>query len=260
MTKLLNAFALLFLFTSCIKTAEQVQREKKIDSISNQMSDSQNLLADMMTELKSMQSQLDKMNGRLEELEHRQKQVSPEGLKSMNESLNVLKAQQETDTAQMTQIQAELKEQRAFLEKVTTTLSGLSASQASKDRPAGKKKSVKEELTSALDLVRNNKYDEARSELESLIGHKELSPGDTNKLMHGLGRVEYYSKNYDKALVYFSKIYTKYPKSSLAASSLLFIGKTLEKMSKNNEAKEAFAKVVEDYPASKEAKEAKKEL
>jgi TolA-binding protein len=61
-------------------------------------------------------------------------------------------------------------------------------------------------------------------------------------------------------LIYFSKIYSKYPKSSLAASSLLFIGQNLEKMGKKDEAKEAYAKVVEDYAGSKEAKEAKKEM
>ena len=38
------------------------------------------------------------------------------------------------------------------------------------------------------------------------------------------------------------------------------IGQTLRAMDKKDEANEAFAKVVEDYPESKEALEAKKEL
>ena len=46
----------------------------------------------------------------------------------------------------------------------------------------------------------------------------------------------------------------------MGPSSLLFIGRCLEKMGKKDEAKEAYAKVVEDYAGSKEAKEAKKEM
>jgi len=72
--------------------------------------------------------------------------------------------------------------------------------------------------------------------------------------------VEFYTGHNDKALVYFSKIYTKYPRSSLAASSLLFIGRSLKKTGKTEEAKQAFQQVVDDYKGTKEANAAKKEL
>ncbi|NDD86069.1 hypothetical protein EBZ38_17555, partial [bacterium] len=87
-----------------------------------------------------------------------------------------------------------------------------------------------------------------------------LSQGDKNKLLHGLGKVEYFSGNLEKAMVYFSKIFTKYPKATLAPSSLLFIGRSLNKMGKKDEAKEAFKKVIEDYKDTKEANEARKEI
>jgi TolA-binding protein len=172
----------------------------------------------------------------------------------MNENMNVMKTQQESQNTQLLQIQNELKEQRAFIEKVTANLSSATTSNKSQ------KKSAKNELAHALDLIKKDAYADAKSELESLIDHPELSPGDHNKVFFGLGKVEYYTKNHEKSLVYFSKIYSKYPKSSLAASSLLFIGRNLEKMGKKEEAKEAFAKVTEDYAGSKEAKEAKKEI
>jgi TolA-binding protein len=244
----------LLLTVSCIKTAEQVQREKRIESMSEQMRDSQGLVADMVSQMKDMQTQLDKLNGRLEELEHKNKQLDPAAVAKMNENMNLIKTQQETDSAQLAQIQAELKEQRAFIEKVTASLS------SGKAAPAAQKKSAKSELARALDLVRANEYGEARTELEALIDHPDLTPGDHNKVLHGLGKVEYYTKNFEKGLVYFSKIYTKYPKASLAPSSLLFIGRCLEKLGKKDEASEAFKKVIEDYPGSKEAKDAKKEL
>jgi TolA-binding protein len=258
MTKIVLLIAALFVSTACIKTAEQVNRERRLESMTEQMKDSQGLVADLVTQMKDMQSQLDRLNGRLEEMEYRQKQVDPQNIVKMNETMNVMKTQQENESQQLLQIQNELKEQRAFLEKVTASLTAVKES-APKEK-SSKKKSAKEDLEEGLASVKANKYAEARSELEALIDHPDLSPGDRNKVLHGLGRVEYYTGHPDKALVYFSKIYTKFPKATLAPSSLLFIGRSLAKMGKKDEAKEAFAKVVEDYKGTKEANEAKKEL
>jgi TolA-binding protein len=257
MTKILPLLALFLLCQACIKTADQVNREKRFEAMSENMKDSQGLLADMVSQLKDMQSQIDKLNGRVEEIEHHNKQIDPEALRKMNENMTLLQTQQQSDSEQLTKIQAELKDQRAFLEKVTTTLSSMGKEKA---RSSSKKKSAKAELADALELVKAGKYSEAKSELELLIGADGLSAGDNNKLLHGLGRVEYYAKNYDKALVYFSKIYTKYPKSSLAPNSLLYIAKSLKKLGKKEEAKEAFQRCVDDYPGSKDAAEAKKEI
>lgn len=257
MYKILPIIALLIFSTACIKTADQVNRERRFESMSENMKDSQGLLADMVSQLKDMQSQLNKLNGRVEELEHKNKQIDPEALKKMNENMTLLQSQQQSDSEQLSKISAELKEQRGFLEKVTTSLSTMGNE---KPRSSSKKKSAKTELSGALYLVKVGEYSKAKSELEALIDDEELSPGDINKLMHALGRVEFYTKNYDKALVYFSKVYTKYPKSSLAPNSLLYIAKSLKKLGKKDEAKEAFARVVEDYPGSNESAEAKKEI
>ncbi len=251
------SFVFVMMFSvACIKTADQVNREKRFESMSEQMKDSQGLVADLVTQMKDMQSQLDRMNGRIEELEHKNKQLDPEANKKMAENMELIKSQQTTQAEQLTQIQNELKEQRTFIEKVTASL----AAQGSNKSSGSQKKSAKSELAHALELIKSNDYNEARSELEPLIDHSDLTPGDHNKVFHGLGKVEYYTKNYEKSLVYFSKIYSRFPKASLAPSSLLFIGRNLEKMGKKDEAKEAFNKVIEDYAGSKEAKEAKKEL
>lgn len=251
--KFLSFFFLLALSVSCIKTAEQVNREKRIDSMNTQLADSQGLVADMVGQMKDMQSQLDKLNGKIEELEHKNKGVNEESFAKVNDSMSMMKAQQETQGTQLQGIQTELKDQKAFLEKLMGSLQ-------SNNNSKSQKKSAKTELAEALDLIKSNDYSDARSILEGLIDHKDLSPGDQNKVLHGLGKIEFYTKNYEKGLVFFSKIYSKYPKASLAPSSLLFIGKSLDKMGKKPEAKEAFAKVVEDYAGSSEAKEAKKEL
>lgn len=238
--------------TSCIKTAEQVQREKRM---SEQMESSQGLMSDVLSQIKDLREQMNGLNGRIEEIEHRQGTVDSQKQQKTAEAMNLLQGQQQTQAQQLDEIRAELKEQRTFLEKVTTTLQGMSKSVES-----SKKKSPKDELAAALDLVKKDKYSQARTELESLIGSKDLSAGDVNKLYHGLGRVEYYTKNYEKALVYFSKIYTQYPRSSLASNSLLFIGRSLAKLKKTEESKEAFNRLIQDYPNTSDAALAKKEL
>ena len=236
--KFLILFSMLTLTFSCIKTAEQVEREKRIETMSEQMKDSQGLVADMVDDLKELKNQM-----------------NPETLTKMNESVTMLKAQQETSSTQLNQIQTELKEQRAFIEKVTSSLS----SQASGSTKS-QKKSAKSELNHALELIKKDAFADARAELEPLIDHSDLTPGEKNKVLFGLGKVEYFTKNHEKSMVYFSKIYARFPKASLAPSCLLFIGRNLEKMNKKDEAKEAFKKVIEDYPGTTEAKEAKKEL
>jgi TolA-binding protein len=260
MTKNFLLVTILVFFTACIKTADQVNREKRFDRVSEQIGDTQGLVADLVTQMKDMQSQLDKMNGRLEEIEHKQKQINPENLDKMSETLNVLKNQQDADTVQLTQIQNELKDQRSFLEKVTQSLAAVKTKEAAPVSKTEKKKSARSGLDKGLNLIKNDKYEEARKELEALIDHEDLTPGDKNKVLHGLGKVEYYSGNHEKAMVYFSKIFTKFPRASLAPSSLLFIGRSLEKMGKKDEAKQAFQKVIEDYKETKEANEARKEL
>ena len=254
MMRILTIAALLTLSSACIKTAEQVHREKRFETMSEQMGDTQGLVANMVTQMKDLQGQIDKLHGRLEELEHNQSKVDPDQLNKMDETLALLKTQQETQSTQLLQIQNELKEQRQFIEKVTESLASTKAA------PKSKKKSAKQDLAEGLSLIKNDKYGEARKGLETLIDHKDLTPGERNKVLHGLGKVEYYTGNFDKALVYFSKIITKYPKASLAPNSLLFIGRSLKKMGKKDEAKQAFLKIVEDYKGSKEANEAKKEL
>ena len=255
MTKFLLLISLLTQATSCIKTADQVNRERRFESMTEQLADSQSLVADMVAQMKDIQTQLNQMNGRLEEIENNQQKIKPENFKKMEENSALLKSQQEAQNTQLLAIQAELKEQREFIEKVTKSLNDLS-----KPAPKAQKKSAKDELSDGLGLVKANKYSEARRDLEALVDHKDLGPADNNKVLHGLGRVEFYTKNYEKALVYFSKIYTNYPRSSLAPSSLLFIARSLDRIGKKKESKEAYNQVIEEYSDNAAAAEAKKEL
>lgn len=251
-------FILTIISSSCIKTAEQLQKEKRLESISDQVGDTQGLMANLVEQMKDIQVQINKLNGRLDELEHKQSQLNTSDISNIKESLELVKNQQELSSNQFSQIQNDLQEQKTYIEKVTDLLS--SKNENSPSGTKSKKKTAKDDLEFGLNLVKKNQYTDARKQLEPLIDHPDLTPGEKNKVLHGLGRVEFYSGQHEKAMVYFSKIFTKFPKSSLAPGSLLFIGKSLNKMGKKDEAREAFEKVLEDYKGTKEADDARKEL
>lgn len=258
-----NVIYLLLLLTStaCIKTADQVNRERQITNMSSQLSDSQTLVGQLISQIQSMQSQLETLTGKVEEMEHKQSLISPEKIKENSEDIILLKTQADTTHNQIASLQEELTAQKAFAEKVTEGLKNLSKQQAAataKSAPAAK--TPKQQLTEALQMVVDNKFISAKVILEPLIDHKELNAADRNKVYHGLGRVELYTNNPDKALVYLSKIVMNYPRSSLAPNSLYLIGKSFQKLNKTEEARQAFTKVVTDYPNSADAARAKKEL
>jgi TolA-binding protein len=250
--KSILVLALLLSLTSCFKTAEQVRREQRVDNMSQQLSDSQNIVADLTVMLKNLQSQIDILSGKVEELQKNQQQLQGADLKGMTESLNVMKTQLDTVQKSQEAQSEELKLQRGFIEKVTEKLGNLN-----KSTSAGPKKGPKDEIAEARKLIGRRKLSDARSILEGMINDSKVSPGDMNKVLHGLGEIEFAQKNWEKSLVFFSKIYTKYPKSSLAPSSLLHIGRALKKLGKTDEASQAFQELRTQYPDSAAAKEAR---
>jgi len=249
MKQLLVMSLALLTLGGCLKTAEQVKREQRIDNMSQQLSDSQNIVADLTVMLKNLQSQIDTLSGQIEELQQSQKELKAADLKGMSENVNLLKQQVETlQQTQNTQTE-ELKQQRGFIEKVTEKLGKLNTAAPSP------KKNPKDEIAEARKLINRKKWDDAKGILDQLIGNNAIPASDMNKGLFCLGEVEYGKKKWEKSLGFLSKIYTKYPKSSLAAPSLLHIGRALEKLGKKDEAAQAFQELRSQYPGSAAAKE-----
>lgn len=238
----------------CLKTAEQVKREQRVENMSQQLSDSQNIVADMTVMMKGLQQQIDQLSGKVEELQHQQKATSGADLQGMSENLNLLRQQVQSLNENQQKQNTELVQQRAFIEKVTEKLGKMGA-----QRSEGPKKNPKSDIEEARALINKRKYSEAREILEAMVDNSAVNAADQNKALHALGLIEYQQSNYEKGLVFFSKIFTKYPKSSLAPNSLLYIGRSLAKLGKKEEAKQAFSEVVSSYPESSSAKDAKKE-
>ena len=72
--------------------------------------------------------------------------------------------------------------------------------------------------------------------------------------------IAFMDKQDEKALVYFSKLFTQYPKSPYIRNGLLFLGKTFKRSGQVEEAKETFNQLVSQFPKTRQAKEASKLL
>ncbi len=245
---------LALLLAGCLKTAGQVRREQQVESMSQQMSDSQGLMADLTVSVKNMQTQLDAMNGRLEESERAHSEARGQDLRALSESVTLLKQQVQALMDNQQKQDAELQQQRAFIEKVTERLGQIGQG------GGATKKNPKSDVQAAWKLIRAKNYAGARRLLEGLLDDPEVGAADQNKALHALGILEYEQKNYEKGLAFFSRLYTKYPRSSLAPDSLLHIGRSLRRLGKKDEARQAFEEVRASYGGTGAAGQAQKEL
>lgn len=237
MFNLILLISLLFL-TSCFKTAEQVKREQKIETIDRQFQDSRGLVADITVSIKDVQKKVDVLSGEVEEVKHYQKQFSPQEIKSLQETVTLLKEQFDV-----------LKTEHDSLKSEHQSLIDSLKKNSGKTEKKNEKKSINDQLEDIQGLLKAKKYTKARAILDDLLS-QDINAAETNKIYHQYGEIELKAKQPEKAITYFSKIYTKYPQSSLAASSLYHIGLCLKKIGKEEEASEAFSELKEKYPKS----------
>ncbi len=251
-------FSLTFLLSSCFKTAEQIERDKKIDQVIIQMSDSQSLISEMTIKTQDLQTKIDSMKGELEEKGHSLAQTQEQSLAQIQEDISAIKNQvealkkeQEQFKQELAQIRVEQKNLNTFTKKVNNIVD-----RQVQQKTENKKKAISE----ALLLIDKKKYKAAEEELGLLLNDQKLSNAEKNKVYHGLGLIQLRTGKAQDAIVYFSKIYTRWPKSSLAASSIFHIGKCLQALQQQDEALASFEETLQKYPQSSFAKKAKNEI
>lgn len=243
----------LLIFTSCFKTAEQIAREKKFDQMSIQYEQSSKIIADLQLQVKDLQDRLANATGQLEEIDHLQKEMSETQKKTLEEYVSQLDAQvkllileSKSQKVDINKLQAEIQKQKAYAKKVSKSLNKISNSQTS--------------WANANKLFEANKMSDAEAMYEEVLASGKLNAAQTNATHYNLGLINYWNKKYENSAAYFSKIYTKWPKSSYAPKSLLYIARCFKKMGKSAEAKATFSELIKKYPKSNQAKKAKSEM
>lgn len=251
--KLVLLVSSLVFFTSCFKTAEEIAREKRVDQMTIQYDQSAKIIADLQLQVKDLQDRLANATGQLEEIDHLQKEMSETQKKTLEEYVSQLDAQvkllileSKSQKADIKKLQAEIKKQKDYAKRVSKSLNKISDSQPT--------------WSNANKLFEANKMRDAQAMYEEVLANGKLNSAQKNATHYNLGLINYWNKKYENSASYFSKIYTKWPKSSYAPKSLLYIARCFKKMGKKAEAKATFNELIKKYPKSKQAKKAKKEI
>jgi tol-pal system protein YbgF len=108
-------------------------------------------------------------------------------------------------------------------------------------------------------LVRQGSYDKAIQSLRDFLRTNRESPLVPNA-QYWIGESYYMLADYYQAILNFNQVRQQHPKSDRAAASVLKIGLAFQQMGNKSEAKLAFQKVLNDYPSSPEAAQAREKL
>jgi TolA-binding protein len=256
MKKMILLLALPLLFTSCFKTAEEIKREKQIDQ---QLQQSSEIIAHLTNQISELKGNLATTSGQIEEIDHKrmknteaQELTFKQQIDLLSEQVKLLTEENTQNKAQILQLSEQVTGQKKFMKKVTGTLSKMSGVS-----PPSNGSSL---LKKAHTAFEKNKQKDAKILYQQVLQENKINNANKNHVYFNLGLLEYWNKKYDQALVYFSKIYTKYPRSSFAPRSLLYIARSFKKNNRMDEANASYQELIKNYPKSKHAKTASEEL
>jgi tol-pal system protein YbgF len=111
----------------------------------------------------------------------------------------------------------------------------------------------------AMALYRDSKFEAARQKFYQYLRNNPQGP-KASEARYYLGDSFYREKRYREAAVEFNKLVTLHPDSVLAPSALLRQALSYEQMEQQSNYRLALQRLVEDFPGSPEAGEARKRL
>jgi TolA-binding protein len=250
---LIPVFLILF---SC-KTQEDIKRDKTVENINEQLSQTQKSTAGTNTRFQNLEEQVSKMAGTLEEVSHARSQDQKD-LVTLKDRLTVSEEINKKQNEYIKELNDKILEQTKYIEQVIKSLSGLS------ERPEKKSsaKEVSEDVTlkNGLDKYKAKDYETSKAILEKVLENKKLKKKDKAAALNTIGLIEFKNKNYEEAKIYFSRIFTELPDSTFAPSALLNLAKSFIQLKSKEEAKQTIDELVSRFPKSKEATKAQKLL
>ena len=91
--KHLIILTLLLSLTSCFKTAEEIRRDKMVDSMEVQMRQSSSLVASLQMKIDELQNKLASTSGQIEEIDHKATTTNQQTTKSLSQTIASLSEQ-----------------------------------------------------------------------------------------------------------------------------------------------------------------------
>lgn len=248
----------LITLSGCFKTTEDIARDERIDAMIIQAVDNQKLLAEQTLQNQDLQAKVAMLSGAIEDTQHVATTSGQERNNNLEATLQQITAQLETVQNKLNELNSqvaansrELTEHRQFIRGLTKSLKIPTKQETSHDNPL---------INEALTLYKKKDYKSAKKIFLMVLNDKKASQSEKNQAYFHMGFIEYRDKNYQDSIIYFSKIYTKWPKSSYAPASIFQIGKALVELKEIEQAQASFEEVLNKYPKSKQAKLAKSEI
>lgn len=252
--KFISLLTLSMLLTSCFKTAEEIKKEQQRDT---QIKQSSQMVAELTLQVRDLQTKLANATGQIEEVEHNTKTKTEETtmtftqtIASLSEQVKALSDESKINKTKIAALEVEVESQKKYIKNVNKTLGKIAG-------PT--KRSSSSKLKIAHKAFEKNQQKKATKLYLDVLNSGKINARQKNHVRYNLGLLHYWKKDYNNALVYFSQIYTKYPKSSWAPKCLLYIARSFRGQKKMAESNATYNELIAKYPKSSSAKSAKKE-
>ena len=216
------------------------------------MQDGQKLQSSSTSRIQFLEEKFNKINGKIEEGDHKNSKFMKKNFKQLQERILVLETSIKTSDKTLTSLEKKFKKQEKYIKNVLKTLKGLSSTGGSSRKSSLYQRAMKN--------YRSKRYKTAKKQLTSLASNKSLKKSQQARVIHNLGMISYIQKNDKESVIYFGRLFTKYPKSSYNKNGLFFMAKSFRRQKKIAQAKETLKEIIRRYPKSKQAKQSKKLL
>lgn len=203
---------------------------------------------------------------RLDSLEARmggvERQLSNQGLLDMSRQLDALSEQMRQLRGEIDELQHDLEQARTqqrdqYVDLDTRLRAAEAALTVAQATVVGG--SPEAEYQAAFNLLKDGKYDEATTALRDFLSKNpqhELAPN----AMYWLGEAHYVRRDYPAALAAFEGLLKDYPGNRKTPDALLKVGYCQAELKRTGPARTALARVIEEFPDSQAAAEAKARL
>lgn len=262
---MLRVISILILLSniSCLRTNDQIRKDQVVETLPSQVEQSQKLIAQMTLRMNELETRLQNYNGNIEEIEYRQQKLIPSTqqeiqnkMAEQSKEINSLRSEIMKNERELSNVKSLLAEQKEYISKVNETLANLSKPSSTTQTSTDPLKHFKD----GIKYYQQKKHDSAETHLLLALKNEKLSAADTNVVYQALGHIEFTKKNYSQSNIYFSKIFTKYPNSSMAPDALLHMARAFREQKNQAAAKEAYNTFIKEYPSHSYLSSAKKEL
>lgn len=246
---------------SCLKTSAEIQRDQEVEQAMVSARESNSILAELTTKNKDLQDQMSLLHGKVEELQqklNKDNNPSASGVSTPNsEQFLKLLADVEELKTKNANLQKAFEENSEQTKKLENVLKGLTTTPIDASSFKSKDKNKEFTVEDAEKMLIEKKFNEVLSVCKEVLSSK-ATDGKKNRCRYAQGLAYKELKQFDEGLLSLSQIYTDWPKSSLAPNALLEIGKILKLKGQGKESQLMYKKLINEYPKSDAAKEAKK--